>query len=325
LFRYPPSQPGPRWPRRYSVGIVLCLRPRQKSVPSPAAAAGRERLCYVLISSVRSSTSAWSLPWMLLRCKAFSKDTPIIPRISGSGNAFCGVRLCALHPWRRTTSAGTSPTPTRSATWTNTPDPTASSPSGARPKRSSGSASTAAAPTTPCLHLCASTGEHHHPQLDAPPGRRGRQALPRDVRHDLGGAARPATSDKYQLMHIEMFPYHIIHAECLGGDIDLLRSPSPLCSEDYHTASLRCATARLRRDHRLFAERVAFRRRRVVHRLGTSLGSRGPCRTEGLRVGRCVAMVDDAEYEKMIARRQRCPRRGLGTGTIRSTWRAFSG
>ncbi len=30
------------------------------------------------------------------------------------------------------------------------------------------------------------------------------------------------TPDKYQLMHIEMFPHHIIHAECLGGDIDLL-------------------------------------------------------------------------------------------------------
>jgi arylformamidase len=28
--------------------------------------------------------------------------------------------------------------------------------------------------------------------------------------------------DKYQLMHIEMFPDHIIHAECLGGNIDLL-------------------------------------------------------------------------------------------------------
>jgi hypothetical protein len=30
------------------------------------------------------------------------------------------------------------------------------------------------------------------------------------------------TPDKYQLMHIEMFPHHIIHAECVGGDIDLL-------------------------------------------------------------------------------------------------------
>jgi len=27
---------------------------------------------------------------------------------------------------------------------------------------------------------------------------------------------------KYQLMHLEMFPYGIIHAECVGGDIDLL-------------------------------------------------------------------------------------------------------
>jgi len=30
------------------------------------------------------------------------------------------------------------------------------------------------------------------------------------------------TGDKYQLMHIEMFPYSIIHAECFGGQIDLL-------------------------------------------------------------------------------------------------------
>jgi kynurenine formamidase len=30
------------------------------------------------------------------------------------------------------------------------------------------------------------------------------------------------TDDKYQLMHIEMFDKHIIHAECVGGDIDLL-------------------------------------------------------------------------------------------------------
>jgi arylformamidase len=27
---------------------------------------------------------------------------------------------------------------------------------------------------------------------------------------------------KYQLMHLEMFPYGIIHAECIGGDVDLL-------------------------------------------------------------------------------------------------------
>jgi kynurenine formamidase len=30
------------------------------------------------------------------------------------------------------------------------------------------------------------------------------------------------TPDKYQLMHIEMFNHGLIHAECVGGDIDLL-------------------------------------------------------------------------------------------------------
>lgn len=30
------------------------------------------------------------------------------------------------------------------------------------------------------------------------------------------------TDDKYQLMHIEMFPTGIIHAECIGGGLDLL-------------------------------------------------------------------------------------------------------
>ncbi len=31
---------------------------------------------------------------------------------------------------------------------------------------------------------------------------------------------------KYQLMHLEMFPYGIIHAECIGGEIDLLLQPA---------------------------------------------------------------------------------------------------
>jgi arylformamidase len=30
------------------------------------------------------------------------------------------------------------------------------------------------------------------------------------------------TEDKYQLMHIDLFPHGLIHAECMGGDIDLL-------------------------------------------------------------------------------------------------------
>ncbi|MDR0497974.1 MAG: cyclase family protein [Treponema sp.] len=36
------------------------------------------------------------------------------------------------------------------------------------------------------------------------------------------GLSEIFTEDKYQLMHIEMFCHHIIHAECVGGDIDLL-------------------------------------------------------------------------------------------------------
>ncbi len=37
-----------------------------------------------------------------------------------------------------------------------------------------------------------------------------------------GGLEQVFDDSKYQLMHIEMFPFGIIHAECLGGDIDLL-------------------------------------------------------------------------------------------------------
>jgi hypothetical protein len=33
LFRYPPSQPGPRWPRRQSPELVLGLQPKQKRHP----------------------------------------------------------------------------------------------------------------------------------------------------------------------------------------------------------------------------------------------------------------------------------------------------
>ena len=70
------------------------------------------------------------------------------------------------------------------------------------------------------------------------------------------------TPDKYQLMHIEMFPHHIIHAECVGGDIDLP------CS--------RRAT-------------IGFFPWRFVD--GES------------SIGRCIAMVDDEEYEELMARK----------------------
>jgi len=52
-----------------------------------------------------------------------------------------------------------------------------------------------------------------------------RQAKQADAwfRRRYGQALEERFDDsKYQLMHIEMFPYHIIHAECIGGDIDLL-------------------------------------------------------------------------------------------------------
>ncbi len=74
------------------------------------------------------------------------------------------------------------------------------------------------------------------------------------------------TPDKYQLMHIEMFPHHIIHAECLGGDIDLL------CN--------RRVT-------------VGFFPWRFVD--GESC------------IGRCVAFVDDDEFEALMKRKASMP------------------
>ena len=72
---------------------------------------------------------------------------------------------------------------------------------------------------------------------------------------------------KYQLMHIDLFPHGIIHAECLGGDIDLLLN------------------------------------RRVT--LGFF-----PWRfVDGeASIGRCVAFVDDAEYEELMKRKAAMPK-----------------
>lgn len=70
------------------------------------------------------------------------------------------------------------------------------------------------------------------------------------------------TDDKYQLMHLEMFPHGIIHAECLGGDIDLLLN---------------------RRVQ------VGFFPWRFVDGEAS--------------IGRCVAMVEDDEYEALMAKK----------------------
>ena len=79
------------------------------------------------------------------------------------------------------------------------------------------------------------------------------------------------TPDKYQLMLIEMFPHHIIHAECVGGDIDLL--------------SNRRAT-------------IGFFPWRFVD--GES------------SIGRCVAFVDDDEYDELMARKAELPQTRFG-------------
>jgi kynurenine formamidase len=76
---------------------------------------------------------------------------------------------------------------------------------------------------------------------------------------------------KYQLMHLEMFPYGIIHAECLGGDIDLLVN--------------RRVT-------------VGFFPWRFVD--GESC------------IGRCVAILDDAEYAALMAQKEQMPRTRFG-------------
>ncbi|RME07793.1 MAG: cyclase family protein [Anaerolineae bacterium] len=76
---------------------------------------------------------------------------------------------------------------------------------------------------------------------------------------------------KYQLMHIEMFPYGIIHAECLGGDIDLLLN--------------RRVT-------------IGFFPWRFVDGEAS--------------IGRCVAFVEDDEYEELMAKKAAMPKTRFG-------------
>jgi hypothetical protein len=161
-------------------------------------------------------------------------------------------------------------------TWSSTPAPTATLPTGAGPRKSSRSASTAAAPTTPCLHLCALACRQDRQAQENTIIRNWmpRQAAEADklFRAMYGTTMEERfTDDKYQLMHIEMFPYHIIHGECLGGDIDLL------C--DWRTT-------------------VGFFPWRFVD--GESC------------IGRCVAMVDDAKYDEMMVRKAALPKTRFG-------------
>ena len=79
------------------------------------------------------------------------------------------------------------------------------------------------------------------------------------------------TPDKYQLMHIEMFPYGIIHAECLGGDIDLL-----------------------------------LNRRVQIGFFPWRFVDGEAC------IGRCVAFVEDKEYEELMEKKAAMPKTKFG-------------
>ena len=79
------------------------------------------------------------------------------------------------------------------------------------------------------------------------------------------------TDAKYQMMHIWMFPHRIIHAECLGGDIDLLLN---------------------RRVQ------IGFFPWRFVDGEAS--------------IGRCVAFVEDDEYEVLMKKKEGMPKTKYG-------------
>ncbi len=73
------------------------------------------------------------------------------------------------------------------------------------------------------------------------------------------------------MMHIDMFPHAIIHAECIGGDIDLLLN---------------------RRVQ------IGFFPWRFVDGEAS--------------IGRCVAFVEDDEYEELMAKKESMPKTRFG-------------
>ncbi len=76
---------------------------------------------------------------------------------------------------------------------------------------------------------------------------------------------------KYQLMHVEMFPYGIIHAECVGGDIDLL-----------------------------------LNRRATIGFFPWRFVDGEAC------IGRCVAFVDDKDYDELMKKKEKMPKTKFG-------------
>ena len=129
-------------------------------------------------------------------------------RCSRSGPR-CATATSLLSTPATTTSAGTCPPPTKSATWSSIPGQTANSPSG---------------PSASIRWIGVDCGSADHPMNTMI-----RQWMPRRPSRPTRTSGRSTAGleehfddSKYQLMHIEMFPHHIIHAECIGGELDLL-------------------------------------------------------------------------------------------------------
>ena len=76
---------------------------------------------------------------------------------------------------------------------------------------------------------------------------------------------------KYQLMHIDLFPHGIIHAECIGGDIDLL-----------------------------------LNRRATIGFFPWRFVDGEAC------IGRCVAFVDDKDYDELMKKKEKMPKTKFG-------------
>ncbi len=101
--------------------------------------------------------------------------------------------------------------------------------------------------------------------------RQARQAERHFQRRYGRGLAEVFDDSKYQLMHIDLFPHGIIHAECVGGDIDLLLNQR--------------AT-------------LGFFPWRFVDGEAS--------------LGRCVAFVEDAEHDRLMARKATMPKTRFG-------------
>jgi len=101
-----------------------------------------------------------------------------------------------------------------------------------------------------------------------------RQAKQADIhfKNKYGKALEEFYDDtKYQLMHIEMFPHGIIHAECIAGELDLI-----------------------------------LNRRVTVGIFPWRFVDGESC------ISRCVAFVDDKEYDEMMAKKAAMPKTRFG-------------